>query len=60
LTFNAGVEIGQLLVILSTWILFTIWIKLFRNQFHLRSSVLYAIGGFSMFWSISRFVKIFA
>jgi hydrogenase/urease accessory protein HupE len=60
LTFNAGVEIGQLLVILSTWILFTVWIKLFRNQFHLRSSVLYAIGGFSMFWSISRFVKIFA
>jgi len=60
LTFNAGVEIGQLFVILMTWILSTIWIKFSRNQFHLRNPMLYAIGGFSMFWSISRFVKIFA
>jgi hydrogenase/urease accessory protein HupE len=60
LTFNAGVEIGQLFVILMTWILSTIWIKFSRNQFHLRNSMLYAIGGFSMFWSIGRFVKIFA
>jgi uncharacterized membrane protein (DUF485 family) len=60
LTFNAGVEIGQLFVILMTWILSTIWIKFSRNQFHLRNPMLYAIGGFSMFWSIGRFVKIFA
>jgi hypothetical protein len=58
LTFNAGVEIGQLFVIFVTWILFIMWTKLNRNQIQLRNPILYAIGGFSMFWSIDRFIKI--
>jgi hydrogenase/urease accessory protein HupE len=60
LTFNAGVEIGQLFVILVTWILSIIWIKFIRSTFDLRTPILFAIGGFSMFWSIGRFIKIFA
>jgi len=60
LTFNAGVEIGQLFVILVAWIIYSIWMKWSRKQFELRDFCLYAMGGFSMFWSISRFIKIFA
>jgi len=60
LTFNAGVEIGQLFVILVAWIIYSIWMKCSRKQFELRDFCLYAMGGFSMLWSISRFIKIFA
>jgi hypothetical protein len=58
LTFNVGVEIGQLFVIFVTWTLFTILRKFNQNQIDFRSPILYAIGGFSMFWSITRFINI--
>lgn len=59
LTFNAGVEIGQLFVIFVTWVISIIWMKYKTNTIHIRTPILYGIGGFSMFWSIGRFIKIF-
>jgi hydrogenase/urease accessory protein HupE len=59
LTFNAGVELGQLLVVgaaflayeaLARWPKFTI----------ARAPALYAIGGVAAYWSIGRIVSILA
>ncbi len=57
-TFNVGVELGQLFVIGMTWLIYKIWSKSWRGQFNPRISILYLIGGFSMFWTVTRAVNI--
>jgi hypothetical protein len=56
LTFNVGVEIGQLAVILISWFLYKMWQRWVDISFNPRASFLYVIGGFSMFWAVSRAV----
>ena len=57
LTFNLGVEIGQLLVVLAGWLLMLLagrWLTASR----LRQPLLYATGGIAAYWSIARLVGI--
>ncbi len=59
LTFNPGVEAGQLLVVAAAWGLYL----LLRNQPNLipaRVTALYAIGTVAAYWSIGRIVAILA
>lgn len=58
-TFNVGVEMGQLFVISLTWLLYKLWSRWVRVQYNPRDYVLYLIGGFSMFWTVTRVVNIF-
>ncbi len=57
LTFNLGVEIGQLLVVLACWLLMLLagrWLRASR----LRQPLLYATGGIAAYWSIARLAAI--
>jgi hydrogenase/urease accessory protein HupE len=59
LTFNVGVEIGQLFVVGLAWLL---W-RVLRNQplfQRARKPALYGIGGVAAYWSLARIVAIFA
>ncbi len=60
LTFNLGVEIGQLFVISITWLMYHLWRKWRPVDYKLRDSIVYLIGGFSMFWTVSRLLNIIA
>ena len=58
-TFNAGVEIGQLLVVALAWLL---W-RGFRRQpifAAARTPALYAVGSVAAYWSIGRIVALLA
>ena len=57
LTFNAGVEIGQLLVVGLAWLLYRALARWPRFTVA-RTPVLYAIGSIAAFWSIGRIVAI--
>jgi hydrogenase/urease accessory protein HupE len=59
LTFNVGVEIGQLLTVGAAWV---VWRSFARwPQFTLaRAPALYAIGSVAAYWSITRVVGIFS
>lgn len=57
-TFNVGVEVAQLMVILVTWLIYKVWSRWGVTHLNLRNPFLYLIGGFSMFWTVSRVVKI--
>ena len=57
-TFNVGVEIGQLFVISMTWLLYKLWSRWVSVQYNPRDYILYLIGGFSMFWTVTRVVNI--
>ena len=59
-TFNVGVEIGQLFVISATWLIYKLWCRWWQMDYNPRNSILYIIGGFSMFWTVSRVINIFA
>jgi hydrogenase/urease accessory protein HupE len=59
LTFNVGVEIGQLMTVAAAWLLWKVtarWPLLARA----RTAVLYAIGALAAYWSWLRVVAIFA
>jgi hydrogenase/urease accessory protein HupE len=59
LTFNVGVELGQLLVVAIAFVMY----KAFATRPHFvaaRTPALYAIGGVAAFWSIGRIVSIVA
>jgi hypothetical protein len=59
LTFNVGVEIGQLFVVGLAWLL---W-RVLRDQplfQRARRPALYGIGGVAAYWSLARIVAIFA
>jgi hydrogenase/urease accessory protein HupE len=58
LTFNVGVELGQLLVILVTWVIYQLWRRSGSKVETLRESILYMIGGFSMYWTVGRLVNL--
>ncbi|MBL8268761.1 HupE/UreJ family protein [Steroidobacter sp.] len=59
LTFNVGVEVGQLLVVVLAYGLYRAFAA--RPQFLLaRTPALYAIGGIAAYWSIGRVVSILA
>ncbi|MDB5970423.1 MAG: hypothetical protein JWQ90_2873 [Hydrocarboniphaga sp.] len=57
LTFNVGVEIGQLLVIGVAFALYRSFAR-FPQTALARTPALYAIGGVAAFWSIGRIVAI--
>jgi hypothetical protein len=57
LTFNVGVEIGQLLVVALCFGIYKVLAS--RPQFiAARTPALYAIGGVAAYWSIGRIVGI--
>ncbi|WP_230979419.1 HupE/UreJ family protein [Steroidobacter gossypii] len=59
LTFNLGVELGQLLVVIGCYCVY----RLFASQprfIAARTPALYAIGGVAAYWSIGRVVSILA
>jgi len=59
LTFNVGVELGQLLVVALAFVLTRVLLRapLFARA---RTPALYAIGSVAAWWSIARIVAIFA
>ena len=59
LTFNVGVELGQLLVVILCYGLYRLFAA--KPQFvAARTPALYAIGGVAAYWSIGRIVSILA
>ena len=59
LTFNIGVEIGQLLIVTAAWLLWRLishWPKVALA----RTAVLYGIGTVAAYWSWERAVAIFS
>lgn len=58
LTFNLGVEAGQLLVVLAVWLLTVLAGRLFPVE-RFRQPLLYAGGTMAAFWSIERLSAIF-
>ena len=62
LTFNLGVEFGQLLTVAAAWLLCLAlrrWPGLLPLQ-QARTSALYAIGSLAAYWSLARIVAIVA
>lgn len=59
LTFNVGVEIGQLMVVAAAY---PVYLAFKRGPKFVvaRAPALYAIGGVAAYWSIGRIVSIFA
>jgi hypothetical protein len=55
LTFNVGVEIGQLFVVACAWLLMFAVRRLPRQELA-RAPALYAIGSIAAYWTISRLV----
>jgi len=59
LTFNVGVEIGQVMTVAAAWLVWRLasrWSALAR----MRTAALYAIGSMAAFWAWSRIVTIFS
>ncbi len=54
LTFNLGVELGQLSVVLTAWL--ATWALAQWLGSRARTTTLYAIGGVAAYWSIGRIV----
>jgi len=59
LTFNVGVEIGQLLTVAAAWALWRLSARWPRAA-QARTALLYAIGAIAAYWSWLRVVTIFA
>lgn len=57
LTFNLGVEIGQLMTVAVAWFIWRVATRL-PTLVKLRVPVLYAVGSIAAFWSWSRIVAI--
>jgi HupE / UreJ protein len=55
LTFNLGVEAGQLLVVAAAWGL-TLAVARFRSAAAVRRPALYGIGALAAFWSLERII----
>jgi hydrogenase/urease accessory protein HupE len=53
LTFNLGVETGQLLTVAAAWLLWRVVARLPRLEYA-RTAVLYAMGGLAAFWTLER------
>ncbi len=59
LTFNVGVEIGQLLVVGSAFVLYRLLARTGRFDW-LRTPALYGIGALAGYWTIARTLAIFS
>ena len=59
LTFNVGVEIGQLLTVAVAWLVYLAMRTLPAAPLA-RPAVLYAIGSMAAYWSLTRIVSIVA
>ncbi len=59
LTFNLGVEIGQLMTVAAAWVLWSLCAR-WHWAAKARRAVLYAIGALAAYWSLLRVVSIFA
>jgi len=59
LTFNAGVELGQLLVVGLAYLLYRALTRWARFE-TMRAPALYAIGAVAAYWSLSRIIGILA
>lgn len=57
LTFNVGVEVGQLMVVLAAWLV-TRALKPWPGLGRARTPALYAMGGVAAYWSIGRVVAV--
>ena len=60
LTFNVGVELGQLLVVGVAYVIYRILANSWSNFAIARTPALYAIGSIAAYWSIGRIVSILA
>lgn len=58
-TFNAGVEMGQLLVVGAAWAI-ALLLRRYPAAVVARAPALYAIGAIAAYWSLDRIVKIAA
>lgn len=56
-TFNVGVEVGQLLTIAAAWLLY-VAIRRWPVVSQARLAALYAIGSVAAYWSFARFVTL--
>jgi hypothetical protein len=59
LTFNVGVEVGQLLVVGSALLLYRLLARNGRFDW-LRTPALYGIGALAGYWTLERTVAIFS
>ncbi len=58
LSFNLGVEIGQLLIVTTALFFLTFIQRIFPNQFRtVKLVIAYIIGSFAMYWLIDRMVN---
>jgi hydrogenase/urease accessory protein HupE len=60
LTFNVGVEIGQLLIVYVAWLVHGQARRYAAQMPRARTAALYAIGGLASWWTIGRIVAILA
>jgi len=64
LTFNLGVEAGQLMAVAAAWAAWRVFRHVKFGQWQLadrsRTPLLYGIGSLAAFWSLSRIVTIFS
>ena len=60
LTFNVGVELGQLLVVGVAYVIYRILANSWPNFAIARTPALYTIGSIAAYWSIGRIVSILA
>ena len=58
LTFNVGVEIGQLMAVVAAWIVYRLWLR-WPLWVHARTAALYGIGSMAAYWSWLRVGAIF-
>jgi hydrogenase/urease accessory protein HupE len=58
LTFNAGVEIGQLMTVATAWLIWRV-LKRWPQVERMRTPALYGIGSMAAYWSWLRVVAIF-
>jgi hydrogenase/urease accessory protein HupE len=58
LTFNVGVEIGQLMTLAAAWVLWRAWQR-WPLWVHARTAMLYGIGSVAAYWSWLRLAAIF-
>ncbi|MEY8874875.1 MAG: HupE/UreJ family protein [Leptothrix sp. (in: b-proteobacteria)] len=58
LTFNVGVEFGQLLIVLAAWLVYRAASRIPAQLPRARLATLYTIGALASYWSIGRVIAI--
>lgn len=58
LTFNLGVEAGQLLTVAVAWVLFRLATRFWPTAHRLGPVVLYGIGSVGAYWALSRVITL--